>query len=142
KFCGKTTSTLNGEVCREPEKERAAMLRLRHTMRINDRRISNARLIVVGFLVVAPILLATSKVVGARQSTADSKLGNSSRQQIQERNHPAPSTQTIYAPLGMEESNQAEIVLNNNSPGNMDVTAAFYNDGGKIAGRTVALKPA
>jgi hypothetical protein len=89
------------------------------------------------------MMIPVPSTVIARGSGARTNPDNVSRQDFKERVHPAPSTQTIYAPLGLGKSYEPQIVLNNNSPGNMDVTAAFYTAEGMVAaGRTVMLNSA
>lgn len=93
---------------------------------------------VTAILLASAIVLAGSNVANSRES----KPEVTSRQQTREPLHPAPSTQTVYAPGGLKRFSQAEIVLNNNSPDNKDVAAVFYNaEGTAVTGRTVTLKP-
>src|SRR5947209_3230735 len=108
------------------------MLKLQHAKTMRNQKIPVAQCLTLAILACALTMLPAPRTISARQSGAGAGKANASGQQIRERAHPAPSTQTIYAPLGLAKSYQAEIVLNNNSPGNMDVTAAFYTAEGTV----------
>lgn len=108
-----------------------------------NRSSSRVRCLIGALLIGGLMIVPIQSMVIARGTRAIAIAENVSRQDIKERVHPAPSTQTIYAPLGLSKSYEAEIVLNNNSPGNMDVTAAFYTtEGIAVDGRTVTLRSA
>jgi hypothetical protein len=98
--------------------------------------------IVMALLAVLTILPMPNRVSAQQQEVAQWRgiqrdLHNS------ERIHPPPSTQTIYAPFGLPRLSQAELVLNNNSPNNMDVAPLFYTaEGIAVNGQTLTLKPA
>jgi hypothetical protein len=94
---------------------------------------------VTAILLASAIVLTGSNVANSRGSKPEAM----SHQQVRERSHPAPSTQTVYAPGGLKKFSQAEILLNNRSPDSRDVTAVFYTaEGTAVTGRTVTLKPA
>ncbi len=93
---------------------------------------------VTAVVLASSIVLAGSNVANSRQSKPEA----TNAQPVRERVHPAPSTQTVYAPGGLKKFSQAEILLNNRSPDKRDVTAAFYTpEGAVVTGQTVTLKP-
>ena len=117
------------------------MLRLQYVRRAGNQKISVAGYSIVAVLAGALMVLPLPNRVSARQSDAGTGAGNAGHRTVAQA-HPAPSTQTIYAPLGLGKSYLAEIVLNNNSPGNMDVTPAFYTaEGTTLTGRRVTVEP-
>src|SRR5262249_53276928 len=102
-----------------------AMFKTRYARRSGNQRSSGAQCLIGACLVGALMTIPLPSIFIARGSSVGTNPEKVS-QAFMERVHPGPSTQTIYAPLGLGKSYEAEIVLNNNSPGNMDVTAAFY----------------
>jgi hypothetical protein len=120
------------------------MLRLQSVKSECDRANSVLRCLIIASLISASMMFPSRHSVDAQAMSGNQvSAGKADRPRVNERTHPPPSTQTIYAPLGFGKSYQVETVLNNNGPGNMDVTAAFYTaDGTVVAGQTVTLKPA
>lgn len=71
-------------------------------------------------------------------------LTHAANPSFQTRAHPEPSTQTIYAPIvrGLKKY-AAEIVLNNNSPKEMEVKTTFFRMAGTpLRGNSLTLRPA
>src|SRR6266404_4718610 len=117
------------------------MLRLQYVRRVGNQKISVAGYQLVVVLAGVLLVLPLANRVSGWQSPAGTGAGNAGHKTV-EQAHPAPSTQTIYAPIGLGNPYVAELVLNNNSPGNMDVTPAFYTtEGTTLTGRRVTLEP-
>ena len=74
------------------------MLRLQYVRRVGNPKISVARHSIVAVLAGALMALPLPNRVSARQSGAGTGACNAGHQTVEQIN-PAPSTQTIYAPL-------------------------------------------
>ena len=110
----------------QPKKGVCRVISVRNIMKNRNHQVMIARYVAVVALVGVSMALPRLKAASSQGPEIGTKSVIASHQEITERFHPAPMTQTVYAPtIGVQSFSKAELVLNNNSPNGMEVTPTF-----------------